>query len=428
MFRSKRFSIAIALALVCLVAPNDAKAQLSSDHMVIKAALAPLSINGLLTEWSNADSVVVRAYDYKNGRLDSAVVWALWDYEKLYLAFSVRDDRLWVHATDNNQEVWDDDCAEFYISVNPAKAPLNYFGPCEFQFMVNLNNTLATINGIGDTSVKINGVNRDMAWHADLLSGVHYSGTLNNNNDIDSGFTVEMAIFWSEVGCSPHTGDTLLADFCVEDRDGPAPDTLTWYDWRMLGISFCQPSRWGKIVLAGNPPASAATSMSHRKTGAASALLVLGTLFSLSVASLWVILRRKKRAIRQPQIPGNSTMPPTRNEEILRQLLSILETEYANEISTAEMAGRLCISERHLQRIIKDETEKNYRDLLNNARLEAARKLLETTDLTASQICFQVGFNTFSHFRRMFKEQTGTTAPEYRKRLRENTAPSDSQE
>ena len=46
--------------------------------------------------------------------------------------------------------------------------------------------------------------------------------------------------------------------------------------------------------------------------------------------------------------------------------------------------------------------------------LEAARHLLETTDLRISAVAEETGFSTTAHFRRVFREQVGVSPVQYR--------------
>jgi transcriptional regulator GlxA family with amidase domain len=57
-----------------------------------------------------------------------------------------------------------------------------------------------------------------------------------------------------------------------------------------------------------------------------------------------------------------------------------------------------------------------YRYLIR-LRMERAQELLCTSELTVTQICQRVGFNSLSHFTTTFHRHTGTTPTGYRHRL-----------
>ena len=57
-----------------------------------------------------------------------------------------------------------------------------------------------------------------------------------------------------------------------------------------------------------------------------------------------------------------------------------------------------------------------YRYLIS-LRMERAQELLRSSELTVTQICQRVGFNSLSHFTTTFHRYTGTTPTGYRRRL-----------
>ena len=57
-----------------------------------------------------------------------------------------------------------------------------------------------------------------------------------------------------------------------------------------------------------------------------------------------------------------------------------------------------------------------YRYLIR-LRVERAQELLRSSELTVTQVCHRVGFNSLSHFTTTFHRHTGTTPTGYRRRL-----------
>ena len=56
-----------------------------------------------------------------------------------------------------------------------------------------------------------------------------------------------------------------------------------------------------------------------------------------------------------------------------------------------------------------------YRYLIG-LRIDRAQQLLRETELTVTQICHRVGFNTLSHFTTTFRRHTGVSPSAYRRR------------
>jgi transcriptional regulator GlxA family with amidase domain len=86
------------------------------------------------------------------------------------------------------------------------------------------------------------------------------------------------------------------------------------------------------------------------------------------------------------------------------------------------LAGRLHVSSRTLGRRFKGATGETPLAFLRNARIERAKRLLETTNVPFDQIATRVGYEDVSSFRRLFMRASGIPPGNYRRRfgLRKN--------
>ncbi len=66
-------------------------------------------------------------------------------------------------------------------------------------------------------------------------------------------------------------------------------------------------------------------------------------------------------------------------------------------------------------RYFKRVTGKTFTEFVNEFRIVHACKLLSEERHTISEVCYESGFNNFSHFNRLFKEKTGQSPNAYRK-------------
>lgn len=108
-----------------------------------------------------------------------------------------------------------------------------------------------------------------------------------------------------------------------------------------------------------------------------------------------------------------------RNETI-DQICAYLAENYAQKLSLSEVATQFYLSPYYLSRLFRRVTGQSIVDYINSRRLEAAQRLLETTDLSISAVAEQTGFSTATHFRRVFREEMGVGPLQYRKGHREN--------
>ncbi len=90
----------------------------------------------------------------------------------------------------------------------------------------------------------------------------------------------------------------------------------------------------------------------------------------------------------------------------------------SGDVSTSFLADRMCTSVSTLNRRLKNMSGLTATTYIRNRRILMAKRLLETTDHTVSEIEVQCGFNTSGHFSRVFKAETGITPLDYRHQSR----------
>ena len=97
-----------------------------------------------------------------------------------------------------------------------------------------------------------------------------------------------------------------------------------------------------------------------------------------------------------------------------------VEKLYKNPgLSIKELATRLMTTPRILSQIIHDELETNFFDFLTGYRIKEARRILsdsKTKNEPILNIAFEVGYNSKSAFNRAFKNTTGMTPSEFKKK------------
>lgn len=91
-----------------------------------------------------------------------------------------------------------------------------------------------------------------------------------------------------------------------------------------------------------------------------------------------------------------------------------LSDHLADDLSVDALAARAHMSPRSFARKFRDETGTTPAAYVEQLRVEAARRLLEATDLTVSAIASQVGFHRAETLHRAFRRRLGTTPDSYR--------------
>ncbi|NWA29686.1 GlxA family transcriptional regulator [Pseudomonas gingeri] len=89
--------------------------------------------------------------------------------------------------------------------------------------------------------------------------------------------------------------------------------------------------------------------------------------------------------------------------------------EHLDEAFSIErMAGLANMSARHFARVFAQEVNMTPMAFLQNARIDSARNLLETSDLPLKTVAYKSGFGSVRHMRFLFSEKLGLTPTQYR--------------
>ena len=81
-----------------------------------------------------------------------------------------------------------------------------------------------------------------------------------------------------------------------------------------------------------------------------------------------------------------------------------LANEYYKDLTLEDMARDLGLSKKQTERLIVKHTGHTFRTEISRRRIEAARHLLQTEDLSLSEIAERVGYKSYSGFWKAFKE------------------------
>lgn len=84
------------------------------------------------------------------------------------------------------------------------------------------------------------------------------------------------------------------------------------------------------------------------------------------------------------------------------------------ELSLEQVANHLGISQRTITGTIQKTFGCHFKTYLNQLRIHESKRLLKKSDLSMGEIAFKVGFNTQSHFNRVFKSMEGISPTEFR--------------
>lgn len=108
------------------------------------------------------------------------------------------------------------------------------------------------------------------------------------------------------------------------------------------------------------------------------------------------------------------------NHSVVKKFFSLLDdyisekAEHDGLPSVAYFADKCCLSNGYFGTLIKTETGRTAKDLINERILAKAKELLNSDLLTVTQISDRLGFEYPQHFFRFFKSLTGKTPRQWR--------------
>lgn len=115
---------------------------------------------------------------------------------------------------------------------------------------------------------------------------------------------------------------------------------------------------------------------------------------------------------------GESSASESRALLRMGRLISALEQRHAEEWTLESMAAIARLSRTNLLRNFRQATGRSPVEFLIGLRIEAAKRLLRQTDLGMTEIALETGFGDGNYFARKFRESTGSTPTDYRRRGR----------
>jgi YesN/AraC family two-component response regulator len=94
-----------------------------------------------------------------------------------------------------------------------------------------------------------------------------------------------------------------------------------------------------------------------------------------------------------------------------------IQDHQADDLSLTEVARAVNTSTFYFCKLFKRATGLNFTEYLSQIRVEKAKSLLPNPNLRISEIAYEIGFQSLTHFNRVFKRITGQSPTIYRKRL-----------
>lgn len=132
------------------------------------------------------------------------------------------------------------------------------------------------------------------------------------------------------------------------------------------------------------------------------------------ISRLWLTMLEHQKEVPKQVISATELHSQTR----LKTMASYIHKNYAQHITLIQIADSAHVSKSECIRCFKKNLDVTPIQYLTEYRLEAAEKILLSSDDMINTIAARCGFEDFSYFARLFKERYGSTPSKYRKEHR----------
>lgn len=366
----------------------------------------PPRIDGLNDDWKT-----IEPYSHQNTRFRVSSPNRFqsqfgYDDSYLYAFITVFDKHLIRLATVENgsSRLHFNDAVELFLDAHNNSG--NQMDSDDFQILIDVAGKSTIFRG-GDRFLKEIEkalVPKDTITQNFVLDAVVKTiGTINDSHDLDSLYTIELRIPWAALGVKSTEHYALKIDVCNDDADSlldilPLPDSAMipnygFENWKGQ-TDFSFPAAWQKMTLS----KSQKTSDNY---------LLFSVIGLIILAGGWWTLRY----FNQPKSVAFSVTELTSKPVILHALIAKAEI-YINQnlekdLSPTELASELAVSQRQLQRLFREELNTTPNAYINQQKMAAAHRLLQTGSHSISEIAYTLGFSDPAYFARVFKKQFG---------------------
>ena len=126
------------------------------------------------------------------------------------------------------------------------------------------------------------------------------------------------------------------------------------------------------------------------------------------------LLIETARASTQNQRLHPTFMSNPYQDRVTATIIRYLRDNYSQALSLKEIAAQVYLSERHMSRMFKKATGQTIKQYATGLRMEVAKQLLLSLDISVSEVAYETGYGDVRHFSTVFRKWVGQTPSQYR--------------
>ncbi len=104
----------------------------------------------------------------------------------------------------------------------------------------------------------------------------------------------------------------------------------------------------------------------------------------------------------------------------VQKAMLYIQNNFRNNIGLSDIAADAAVTPSYMSSIFLKECGVNFKEYLTAIRYDYAKKLLEYSNMTITDICFESGFCDYANFERHFRERYSVSPSQYRREKEKN--------
>jgi AraC-like DNA-binding protein len=109
------------------------------------------------------------------------------------------------------------------------------------------------------------------------------------------------------------------------------------------------------------------------------------------------------------------------HDETFRRLCrarDLLAAEYQSQVQLDRAAREACLSPFHFHRLFRSTFGETPHDFLTRRRMDRARHLLASGQMTVTEVCLEIGYSSLGSFSAKFQSLVGVPPTQYQRQVR----------
>lgn len=113
-----------------------------------------------------------------------------------------------------------------------------------------------------------------------------------------------------------------------------------------------------------------------------------------------------------------STSDRSKQSQLVADVTEYISLNIGKHITINDIAKGCGYSSDYLYRVIKRETGRTAVQFVNNLKFKQAKRMIQHTELSLSEIAWDLGFSSLQYFSRFFRQHAGVSPSEYMTKVR----------